>query len=168
MNLNHHDAVSLIRPGKLRGDRRKIYINKLHCRLISVWVTQSYFISVCTNGPRMHNGDIIVISYIVLWIAFIMWMFTNTDAVWKLECGTWYHHPRRLQCVLSRNLIIFQVATWHYRCRHNLKNNCIWYNLQCCLLVSRSPSRPKPVMLTFDLQSRKGLFIKIVFFACIT
>ena len=70
-----------------------------------------------------------------------------------LECGTWYHHPRRLQCVWSRNLRILKVATWHYRCRHNLKNNCIWDNLQCCLLVSRSPS--KPVMLTFDLQSRK-------------
>ena len=41
----------------------------------------------------------------------------------KLECGTWYHHPRRLQCVLSRNLRIFKVATWHYRCRHNLKIN---------------------------------------------
>ena len=72
----------------------------------------------------------------------------------KLECGPWYH-PRRLQCVLSR------VATWHYRRRHNLKNNCIWDNLQCCLLVPRSPS--KPVMLTFDLQSRKVIFIEIVF-----
>ena len=71
----------------------------------------------------------------------------------KLECGTWYHHPRRLQCVWSRNLRIFKVATWHYRCRHNLKNICIWDNLQCCLLVPRPPS--KPVMLTFDLQSRK-------------
>ena len=71
----------------------------------------------------------------------------------NLECGTWYHHPRRLQCVLSRNLIIFKVATWHYRCRHNLKNNCIWDDLQCCLFVPRSPS--KPVMLTFDLQSQK-------------
>ena len=79
----------------------------------------------------------------------------------ELECGTWYHHPRRLQCVLSRNLRIFKVATWHYRCRHNLKDNCIWDNLQYCLLVPRSPS--KPVMLTFDLQSRKVLFIEIVF-----
>ena len=79
----------------------------------------------------------------------------------KLECGTWYHHPRRLQCVLSRNLRIFKVATWHYWCRHNLKNNCIWDNLQYCLLVPRSPS--KPVMLTIDLQSRKVLFIEIVF-----
>ena len=58
---------------------------------------------------------------------------------WKLECGTWYHHPQRLQCVLSRNLS-------YYRCRHNLKNNCIWDNLQCCLLMLRSP-----IMLTFDL-----------------
>ena len=79
----------------------------------------------------------------------------------KLECGTWYHHPRSLQCVLSRNLRMFKVATWHYRCRHNLKNNCIWDNLQYCLLVPRSSS--KPVMLTFDLQSRKVLFIEIVF-----
>ena len=73
--------------------------------------------------------------------------------LYELECGTWYYHPRRLQCVWSRNLRISKVATWHYRCRHNLKNNCIWDNLQCCLLVPRSPS--KPVMLTFDLQSRK-------------
>ena len=51
---------------------------------------------------------------------------------------------------------------WHYRCRHSLENNCIWdNNLQCCLLVPKSPS--KPVMLTFDLQSRKVLFIEIVF-----
>ena len=57
------------------------------------------------------------------------------------------------QCVLSRNLRIFKVATWHYRFRHNLKNNCIWDDLQCCLLVPMSNS--KPVMLTFDLQSRK-------------
>ena len=51
----------------------------------------------------------------------------NVSMYWrlhdKLECGTWYHHPRRLQCVLSRNLRIFKVATWHYRCRHNLKIN---------------------------------------------
>ena len=80
----------------------------------------------------------------------------------QLECGTWYHHPRRLQCVLSRNLRIFKVATWHYRCRHNLKNNCIWDSLQCYLLVPRSPN--KPVMLTFDLQSPKLFFIEIVFF----
>ena len=58
----------------------------------------------------------------------------------------------------SKNL---RIATWHYRCRHNLKNNCIWDNLRCCLLVPRSPS--KPVMLTFDLQSRKVLFIEMVF-----
>ena len=45
----------------------------------------------------------------------------------RLECGTWYHHPWRLQCVLSRNMRIFKVATWHYRCRHNLKINVdIW------------------------------------------
>ena len=85
----------------------------------------------------------------------------TTLATQILECGTWYHHPRRLQCVLSINLRIFKVATWHYRCRHNLKNNCIWDNLQYCLLVPRSSS--KPVMLTIDLQSRKVLFIEIVF-----
>ena len=39
------------------------------------------------------------------------------------------------QCVLSRNLRIFKVARWHYRCRHKLKNNCIWDNLQCCLFL---------------------------------
>ena len=42
-------------------------------------------------------------------------------SVWKLECGTWYHHPRRLQSVLSRNLRIFKVAMWHFRCHHHLK-----------------------------------------------
>ena len=28
----------------------------------------------------------------------------------------------------------FKVATWHYLCRHHLKNNCIWDDLLCCLL----------------------------------
>ena len=79
----------------------------------------------------------------------------------QLECGTWYHHPRRLQCVFSRNLRFSKVAMWHYRCRHNLKTNCIWDNLQWCLSVRKSPR--KPVMLTFDLQSRKVLFIENVF-----
>ena len=83
-----------------------------------------------------------------------------SDWILKIECGTWYHHPRRLQCVLSRNRIMFHVATWRYRCRHNIKNNGIWDNLQCYLLVPRSPS--KPLQLTFDLQSRKVLFIEIV------
>ena len=79
----------------------------------------------------------------------------------KLECGTWYHHRRRLQCGWSRNLRIFKVTTWHYWCRHNLENDCIWDNLQCCLFVPRSAS--KPSMLTFDLQSEKAQFIEIVF-----
>ena len=26
---------------------------------------------------------------------------------------------------------IFKVATWHYRCRHHIKNNCIWDNVAC-------------------------------------
>ena len=39
----------------------------------------------------------------------------------RLECGTWFHHLRSQQCVLSRNLRIFNVATWHYRCRHHPK-----------------------------------------------
>ena len=30
-----------------------------------------------------------------------------------------------------------KVATWHYRCRHNRKDNCIWHNLLCCLLFCR-------------------------------
>ena len=75
----------------------------------------------------------------------------------QLECGAWYRHPRRLQCVLSRNLRIFKVATWHYRCRHNLKNNCIWDNLQCCLLV---PSHPVSLWcwpLTCNLEKCNSL-----------
>ena len=27
----------------------------------------------------------------------------------------------------------FSQHLWHYRCRHHLKNNCIWDNLQCFL-----------------------------------
>ena len=91
-----------------------------------------------------------------LWCFFYMRVNKRLS---KLECGTWYHHPRRLQYVLSRNMRIFKVATWHYGCRHNLKNDCVWDNLRHCLLGPRSPS--KPVMLTFDLQ--KVLFIEIVF-----
>ena len=48
----------------------------------------------------------------------------------KLECGTWYHHPRRQQCVLGRNLRIFKVATSHCRCRYHLKNDWNRHDLQ--------------------------------------
>ena len=51
----------------------------------------------------------------------------------QLECGTWYHHPRRHKCVLSWNLRIVKVATRHYRWRHHHKNNCIWHNSLCWL-----------------------------------
>ena len=50
------------------------------------------------------------------------------------ECGTRYHHPRRQQCVLNRNLSTLNVATCHYWCRHHRKDNCIWDNLLCCLI----------------------------------
>ena len=49
-------------------------------------------------------------------------------------------------------MIICKVASWHYRCRHNLKNNCNWDNLQCCLLVLRSPSKPVMLTLTCNLE----------------
>ena len=81
---------------------------------------------------------------------------------YQLECGTWYHHPRRPQCVLSRNLRIFKVAAWHYRCCHNLKNSCIWDNSQYCFLVPRSPS--KPVMLTLTCNLEKCYSLRSVFF----
>ena len=99
----------------------------------------------------MSNND----SFIPCGLGF----FSESGGL-TVECGTWYHHPRHLQCVLAE-IGIFKVATLHYRRRHNLKNNCIWDNLPCCLLVPTSPS--KPVMLTFNLQSRKVLFIEIVF-----
>ena len=47
----------------------------------------------------------------------------------QLECDTWYDHPRCQECVLSWNLRIFKVATWHDRCLHHHKKNCIWHNL---------------------------------------
>ena len=68
----------------------------------------------------------------------------NTE---KLECGTWYHHPQRLQCVLSRNLRIFKVATWHYRCCHHLKNNCIWFAMLLIILQ---------LNLNFQLNNNKA------------
>ena len=65
--------------------------------------------------------------------------------------------PTDVQCVWCRNLRIFKVATWHYRCRHNLINNCIWDNLQCCLLVPRSPSKPVMLTLTCNLEKCNSL-----------
>ena len=109
-----------------------------------------------------HYNDVIMSAAVsqITGVSMVCWtVYWAPDR--RLECGTWYHHPRRLQCVWSWNLRISKVATWHNRCRHNLKNNCIWDNLQCCLLVPRSPS--KPVMLTIDLQSGEVLFIEIVF-----
>ena len=48
--------------------------------------------------------------------------FIYSSNICELECGTWYHHPRRLQCVLSRNLRIFKVATWHLSMPSQSKN----------------------------------------------
>ena len=115
--------------------------------------------SAACSGSR--DCSVLISDWTVLTCSDFVSRFLSWQHFSKLECGTWYHHPRRLQCVLSRNMRIFKVATWHYRCPHNLKNNCIWDNLQYCLLVPRSSS--KPVMLTIDLQSRKVLFIEIVF-----
>ena len=89
--------------------------------------------------------------------SLIRWGWDKVDDILQLECGTWYHHPRRLQCVWSRNLRMFKVATWHYRCRHNLKNKCIWDNLQCCLLVPRSPGKPVIWPLTCNLEKCNSL-----------
>ena len=63
----------------------------------------------------------------------LLWVFGRrpTGTIQWLECATCYHHPRRQQCVMSRNLIIFKVATWHYRWRQHIKNNCILHNLLC-------------------------------------
>ena len=80
-------------------------------------------------------------------VKVLVWYTTNR--MWNMIAS-----PATPTVCLEQNSENFcNVATWHYRCRHNLKNNCIWDDLQCCLLVPRSPS--KPVMLTFDLQSRK-------------
>ena len=56
------------------------------------------------------------------------WMTGFVKGLWyskskqkKLKCGARYHHPRRQQCVLSRNMRMFKVATWHYRSNHHLK-----------------------------------------------
>ena len=51
----------------------------------------------------------------------------------------------------------FRSRKWHYRCRHNLKNNCICDNLQCCLLVPRSPSKPVMLTLTCNLEKCNSL-----------
>ena len=37
------------------------------------------------------------------------------------------------------------------------KNNCIWDNLQCCLLVPRSPSKPLMMTLTCNLEKCNSL-----------
>ena len=90
------------------------------------------------NLPYNHLNDLIINLFIYLFIETYLYRIKQSAEVFssvvlwymkhiQLECGTWYHHPRRQQCVLSRNLRIFKVATWHYRCRHHLKNNCICY-----------------------------------------
>ena len=137
------------------------------------WIIKFNFLHWFSHNFFQSNYSLACKYHFHIWQVSLdhnCWIISNADVIQKisprllqnqLECGTWYHHPQRLQCVLSRNHRIFKVATWHYRCHHNLKNNCIWDNLQCCLLVPRSSS--KPVMWTFDLQSRKILFIEIVF-----
>ena len=140
LNCSKHDYVGIW------GTRFK---DLSQCRFLHIWIKpENCFVSSYKSIRQLT---------VRWWVHILIAKHPHS----QLECGTWYHHPRRLQCVLSRNLRIFKAATWHYRCRHNLKNNCIWDNLQYCLLVPRSSS--KSVMLTIDLQSRKVLFIEIVF-----
>ena len=137
-------------PAKGRDTSHAIYI----C-MVYLWRGGGHVIYSLPTGV-IHLRDSCMMVPMWFWINLCV----KSVDIKKLECGTWYHHPRRLQCVLSRNLRTFKVSTWHYRCHHNLKNNCIWDHLQYCLLGPRSPS--KPVMLTFDMQSRKMIFIEIV------
>ena len=93
----------------------------------------------------------------------VNWNDIGGDSIDQLECGTWYHH-RDAYSVSWAEIWEFwksQSDIISYRCRHNLKNNCIWDNLQYCLLGPRSPS--KPVMLTFDLQFRKCYSLRSLF-----
>ena len=145
--LVHYDGNEITTPSQSRH-RIIHYVRTFHVFII--WYRLVLPI-ICIVIHRDWSND--MIAPVVMYWPERVWKNCIVQTSIRLECGTWYHHPRRLLCVLSRNLRIFKVATWHYRCRHNLNNNCIWDNLQCCLLVPRSHS--KPVMLTFDLQSRK-------------
>ena len=97
-------------------------------RMNNWWWKSDELLILYTQHTHCHRPSR---SFIILWSYK---MIKYSYHMLQLEGGTWYHHPRRLQCVLSRNMRIFKVARWHFRCHHHLKNNCIWDNLQFCLL----------------------------------
>ena len=70
----------------------------------------------CPHGPTWYD-----VSHSI---------FSNRSRTWK---GCMISSPALQQCVVSWNLKIFIVATWHYRSRHRHNNNCFWHNLLCWL-----------------------------------
>ena len=82
---------------------------------------------LASNGIAFSNVSSSSVKYICRWLWYIiaLRLLIKVSCIWNhnklLECGTWYHHPQRHQCVLSRNLRTFKVTKWHCRCRHHLK-----------------------------------------------
>ena len=122
---------------ELRGRRQIVYVSCLHWPLMYdvytglIWIM--FMLASSSYWPliyHVHIGLLCTLFILASYISRLHWYLLYRLNIGigvsclhfqVLECGTWYHHPRRLQCVLSRNLIIFKVATLHYRCRHNLK-----------------------------------------------
>ena len=110
---------------------------------------------------RNHNwnSNFFIAQYALESAICTMWinLFTSSRISCQTRMWNMISSPATPTVCLEQKLRIFKVATWHYRCLHNLKNNCIWDNLQCCLLVPRSHSKPVMLTLTCNLEKCNSL-----------
>ena len=117
MNNTNTTILILYEYNRSKGSRKAVQVNE---RL--VWYTYEwlFIMKEGAKGVAMNS-------------------YTTEDSnISELECGTWYHHPRRLQCVWSRNLSQpllnmniesnFDATLWRHRWRHHHKN-LFWHNL---------------------------------------
>ena len=73
----------------------------------------------------------------------------------KLECGTWYHHPRRQQCVLSRNLRNFKVVAWHHDAVTISK--IIVFEIICCVAYYSAARFTFPIEQPSNMAAKCGI-----------
>ena len=105
--------------------------NKIACKMFQRDVSISFEYVILFNGlfivvvsliPTIHRNKVqqkhsLICNVYCRWLSGKQMLIKlATRNIWQQECGTWYHHPWRPRCVLSRNLRIFKVSTWHFRC----------------------------------------------------
>ena len=110
-------------------------------RACAEWTTKSNCI-VDQTGVQCYNTTLTtgdtpgLMASVNAMRQVLMGIICQSDDIWSHITNTFWTRMWNMISSPATPTVcqIFKVATWHYRCRHHLKYNCIWDNLHCCLL----------------------------------